>query len=53
MVALPGPVLAVRGHWRRRHDNDGQPYRIRVNVYMRGPDGAPPLTGEKVAILAR
>jgi len=27
--------------------------RIRVNAYIKGPDGAPPLTGEKVAILAR
>jgi hypothetical protein len=43
----------VKGHWRRLHDKDGQPYRIWINAYIKGPDGAPLLHGEKVAVLAR
>jgi len=45
--------FAVRGHWRRLHDKDGRPYRIWINAYIKGPDGAPLLHGEKVAVLAR
>jgi hypothetical protein len=45
--------FVVRGHWRRLRDRDGNPYRIWVNAYVKGPDGAPLLAGEKVAILAR
>ncbi len=43
----------VRGHWRRLHDKNGRPYRIWIHAYIKGPDGAPLLAGEKVAILAR
>jgi hypothetical protein len=43
----------VKGHWRRLHDKDGQPYRIWINAHIKGPDGAPLLHGEKVAVLAR
>ncbi|MCW6004317.1 hypothetical protein K1W54_06940 [Micromonospora sp. CPCC 205371] len=45
--------FAVRGHWRRLHDKNGQPYRIWIHAYIKGPDGAPLLHGEKVAVLAR
>jgi hypothetical protein len=45
--------FVVRGHWRRLVDKQGQPYRIWVNAYIKGPDGAPLLLGEKVAVLAR
>jgi hypothetical protein len=43
----------VRGHWRRLTDRDGNPYRIWINAHIKGPDGAPLLLGEKVAVLAR
>jgi hypothetical protein len=43
----------VRGHWRRLIDRDGNPYRIWINAHIKGPDGAPLLLGEKVAVLAR
>jgi hypothetical protein len=43
----------VRGHWRRLHDKQGQPYRVWINAYIKGPDGAPLLAGEKVTVLAR
>lgn len=43
----------VRGHWRRLTDKHGRTYRIWIHSYVKGPDGAPLLTGEKVNILAR
>jgi len=43
----------VRGHWRRLHDKHGRPYRIWIHAFIKGPDGAPLLAGEKVSILAR
>jgi hypothetical protein len=43
----------VRGHWRRLIDRDGHPYRIWIHAHIKGPDGAPLLHGEKVAVLAR
>jgi len=43
----------VRGHWRRLVDKHGRPYRIWIHAHVKGPDGAPLLHGEKVAILAR
>jgi hypothetical protein len=45
--------FVVRGHWRRLIDKQGQPYRIWINAHIKGPDGAPLLHGEKVAVLAR
>ncbi|WP_328463592.1 hypothetical protein OHA21_38345 [Actinoplanes sp. NBC_00393] len=45
--------FVVRGHWRRLTDRDGNPYRIWINAHIKGPDGAPLLHGEKVAVLAR
>jgi hypothetical protein len=45
--------FVVRGHWRRLVDKQGQPYRIWINAHIKGPDGAPLLLGEKVAVLAR
>jgi hypothetical protein len=45
--------FAVRGHWRRLHDKDGRPYRIWINAYIKGPDGAPLQHGETVSVLAR
>ena len=45
--------FVVRGHWRRLIDRDGRPYRIWINAHIKGPDGAPLLHGEKVAVLAR
>ncbi|MCW6004316.1 hypothetical protein K1W54_06935 [Micromonospora sp. CPCC 205371] len=45
--------FVVKGHWRRLHDQNGQPYRIWINAYIKGPDRAPLLHGEKVAVLAR
>jgi hypothetical protein len=45
--------FVVRGHWRRLYDLDGNPYRIWIHAYIKGPDGAPLLHGEKVAVLAR
>jgi len=45
--------FVVKGHWRRLHDRNGQPYRIWINAFIKGPDGAPLLHGEKVAVLAR
>lgn len=45
--------FVVRGHWRHLHDRDGLPYRIWIHAHIKGPDGAPLLGGEKVAILAR
>ena len=45
--------FVVRGHWRRLIDRDGNPYRIWINAHIKGPDGAPLLHGEKVAVLAR
>ncbi|GIJ65029.1 hypothetical protein [Virgisporangium aurantiacum] len=43
----------VRGHWRRLVDKQGHPYRVWVQAHIKGPDGAPLLLGEKVAVLAR
>ncbi|MGH3736529.1 MAG: hypothetical protein ACRDT6_13070 [Micromonosporaceae bacterium] len=45
--------FVVRCHWRRLTDKDGRGYRIWIHSYIKGPDGAPLLTGEKVNILAR
>ena len=45
--------FVVRGHWRHLRDRDGTPYRIWIHAHIKGPDGAPLLGGEKVAILAR
>jgi hypothetical protein len=45
--------FVVRGHWRRLVDAHGQPYRIWIHAHIKGPDGAPLLHGEKVAVLAR
>lgn len=45
--------FVVRGHWRHLRDRDGLPYRIWIHAHIKGPDGAPLLGGEKVAILAR
>ncbi len=45
--------FVVRGHWRRLVDKQGNPYRIWIHAHIKGPDGAPLLHGEKVAILAR
>jgi hypothetical protein len=45
--------FVVKGHWRRLHDKQGQPYRIWIHAHIKGPDGAPLLHGEKVAVLAR
>ena len=43
----------VRGHWRRLIDKHGQAYRIWIHAYIKGPDDAPLLHGDKVAVLAR
>ncbi|MET8147856.1 hypothetical protein ACIBSW_24880 [Actinoplanes sp. NPDC049668] len=43
----------VKGHWRRLIDPNGRPYRIWIHAHIKGPDGAPLLHGEKVAVLAR
>ncbi len=43
----------VRCHWRRLTDRHGRPYRIWIHAHIKGPDGAPLLAGEKVAVLAR
>ncbi|MBF9134726.1 hypothetical protein I0C86_38220 [Plantactinospora sp. S1510] len=45
--------FVVRGHWRRLIDKHGQAYRIWIHASIKGPDGAPLLHGEKVAVLAR
>jgi hypothetical protein len=45
--------FVVKGHWRRLVDKEGQPYRVWIQAYIKGPDGAPLLLGEKVAVLAR
>jgi hypothetical protein len=45
--------FVVKGHWRRLVDKQGQPYRVWVQAHIKGPDGAPLLLGEKVAVLAR
>lgn len=45
--------FVVRGHWRRLRDRHGHPYRIWINAFLKGPDDAPLLHGEKVAVLAR
>ncbi|MGN9894695.1 hypothetical protein [Micromonospora sp. L31] len=45
--------FVVRGHWRRLVSADGQAYRIWIHSYIKGPDGAPLLLGETVAVLAR
>jgi hypothetical protein len=45
--------FVVKGHWRRLHDKQGQPYRIWIHAHIKGPDGAPLLHGEKVSVLAR
>jgi len=45
--------FVVRGHWRRLVDRNGVPYRIWIHAHIKGPDGAPLLHGEKVAVLAR
>lgn len=45
--------FVVRGHWRRLRDRDGNPYRIWIHAYIKGPDGAPLMYGEKVAVLTR
>ncbi|MEV0392148.1 hypothetical protein [Polymorphospora rubra] len=43
----------VRGHWRRLTNSHGQAYRIWIHAHIKGPDGAPLLHGEKVAVLTR
>ncbi|QOC89705.1 hypothetical protein [Micromonospora craniellae] len=45
--------FVVRGHWRRLIDKHGQAYRIWIHAHIKGPDDAPLLHGEKVAVLAR
>ncbi|MEU9505325.1 hypothetical protein AB0D32_03450 [Micromonospora sp. NPDC048170] len=45
--------FVVRGHWRRLIDKHGQAQRIWVRAHLKGPDDAPLLHGEKVAVLAR
>jgi len=35
------------------YDRDGNSYRIWIHAYIKGPDDAPLLHGEKVAVLAR
>ncbi|TDC66899.1 hypothetical protein E1258_01285 [Micromonospora sp. KC207] len=45
--------FVVRGHWRRLIDKHGQAYRIWIHAHLKGPDDAPLLHGEKVAVLAR
>ncbi|MEU6022601.1 hypothetical protein [Micromonospora sp. NPDC047134] len=45
--------FVVRGHWRRLVDRHGQAYRIWIHAHLKGPDDAPLLHGEKVAVLAR
>jgi hypothetical protein len=45
--------FVVRGHWRRLIDRHGQAYRIWIHAHIKGPDGAPLLHGERVAVLAR
>ncbi|MFG2058561.1 hypothetical protein ACGFI9_31505 [Micromonospora sp. NPDC048930] len=45
--------FVVRGHWRRLVNADGQPYRIWIHSYIKGPDGAPLLLGDTVSVLAR
>jgi hypothetical protein len=45
--------FVVSGHWRHLVDRDGRPYRIWINAYIKGSDGAPLLGGEKVSVLAR
>ncbi len=45
--------FVVRGHWRRLIDKNGHTHRIWINAHIKGPDGAPLLHGEKVAVLAR
>ncbi|MEV0453725.1 hypothetical protein [Catellatospora methionotrophica] len=45
--------FVVRGHWRRLINRDGDRHRVWVNSYVKGPDGAPMLDGEKVSVLAR
>jgi hypothetical protein len=45
--------FVVRGHWRHLTNRDGTRYRIWIHQHIKGPDGAPLLHGEKVAILAR
>ncbi|WP_238324056.1 hypothetical protein [Salinispora pacifica] len=45
--------FVVRGHWRPLIDKHGQAYRIWVRVHVKGPEDAPLLRGEEVAVLAR
>jgi hypothetical protein len=45
--------FVVRGHWRRLVDKHGRQYRIWIHAHIKGPDGAPLMHGEKVAVLAR
>jgi hypothetical protein len=45
--------FVVRGHWRRTSTPDGGTRRRWVHAYIKGPDGAPLIHGEKVNILAR
>ncbi|MFI7081834.1 hypothetical protein ACIBO1_31550 [Micromonospora sp. NPDC049903] len=45
--------FVVRGHWRRLLDRHGQAYRIWIHAHLKGPEDAPLLHGEKVAVLAR
>lgn len=45
--------FVVRGHWRRLTDKEGKPYRIWINAYIKGPEDAPLLGGEKVNVLGR
>jgi hypothetical protein len=52
-MALPGAVRGARGiggAWSNKRT--GQPYRIWIHAFIKGPDGAPLLAGEKVVILA-
>jgi hypothetical protein len=43
----------VKGHWRHLKNQDGEPYEIWIHQHIKGPDGAPLLLGETVAVLAR
>jgi hypothetical protein len=39
--------FVVRGHWRRMHDRDGNPYRIWIHAYIKGPTALRCCTGRR------
>jgi hypothetical protein len=43
----------VRSHSRHYVSKDGRAYKVWIHTYIKGPDGAPLIHGEKVNILAR